>query len=147
MMIKRLLLLGALALCVCKADTGVKIVDDFSALNPQLFDNAHANVTGTVVNINTTGTVLKGLVVLNTTAAACYLQLFNATASNVTLGTTAPTITIPFGANANPVILPASGQLFQFGTALSVAATTTQTNSTGCAMSVTAFYSVKPVQP
>lgn len=148
-MIKKLLFLGALALGLAHAQTsgastGVRIVDDNSATNASQFDNTHANITGTVVNVNTTGTVVKGLVVLNTTAAVCYIQLFNATAANVTLGTTAPTTTLAFGANASQSLLPASGELFKFATALSVAATTTQTGSTGCAMSVTILYSAAP---
>lgn len=147
-MIKKILTIGALALGLAHAQTsgastGVRIVDDNSATAAQQFDNSHANLT-TAAQVNSTGTVVKGLVVLNTTAAACYLQLFNATSANVTLGTTAPTTTLAFGANASQSLLPASGELFKFATALTVAATTTQTGASTCAMSVTILYSAAP---
>ena len=67
------------------------------------------------------------MMVVNTGAAVNYLKLYDATAANVTVGTTVPTLTIPLPAQADG---NGGGFIFQlphaieFATALTIAATT-----------------------
>lgn len=73
-------------------------------------------------DVNTAATRLSGWYIYNSTASVIYVKLYNATAANVTVGSTTPVMTIPIPANGgsnvgfhNPIL---------FGTALSAAATT-----------------------
>ena len=64
---------------------------------------------------------------INLSAAVLYLKIYNATAANVTVGTTVPDLTIPIPSNggtdgAGFVISIASG--IEFDTAITIAATT-----------------------
>ena len=97
-------------------------------------------VAGTVVNIpSTKAVVLKSMLLINTTAAVAYLQMFNVPAAQVTLGTTAPTLSIGLPANAGLVLSIPLG--YKFGdTAFSVAGTTTRTGSTGAAIDANFVY-------
>lgn len=114
------------------------------------------SVSGTVVAVAQNGPVsIYGLKLVNTTAAAAYLQLFNVPAANVTLGTTVPTFVIRLGSNesvwmpmtvplaisaaGNPLTVSANG-INGTGGGLSMAGTTTATGSTGAAISVSLFY-------
>lgn len=88
------------------------------------------NTSTVVTNIKTTPGQLYVADVYNPHSAACYMQIFNATAANVTLGTTAPTLS--FGvvnATGRSVSLPHGAD---FSTAISIAGTTTRAGSTGC---------------
>jgi hypothetical protein len=113
-------------------------------------------VSGTVVPVTQNGPVsIYGLKLVNTTASAAYLQLFNTPASVVTLGTTVPTFVIRLGSNesvwlpmtvplaisaaGNPLTVTANG-INGTGGGLSLAGTTTSTGSTGAAISVSLFY-------
>ena len=74
----------------------------------------------------TAGTVY-GIYAINTTAAPLYLKIYNATAANVTVGTTTPVLTLPIVANADSdgagmVISIVQG--IAFGTAITAAVTT-----------------------
>jgi hypothetical protein len=111
--------------------------------NPNFFFNPAVT---TVVNVKTTSTQLFGWNLGNSTAAVCYLQMFNNVPANITLGTTAPTVVAEMpasGANvqSNPGSRVFPGQIdgLVFGSGLSVAATTTPTGSTTCATSVLLF--------
>lgn len=84
--------------------------------------------TNSVVTVTTTAVIITAYYIGNSsTTAAAYLQLFNATAGAVTLGSTAPTqsFLIPAGAAAN-----VAGLRKSFGTAFSIAATSARANST-----------------
>ena len=88
-----------------------------------------SSVTATVENLATRGVHLYTLVVRNPSAATAYLQLFDAAAANVTLGTTTPD---------QSYWVPPSGEFdlaytkdgMEFQTALSYAFTTTATGNT-----------------
>jgi hypothetical protein len=81
----------------------------------------------------TAGTVY-GIIFSNTAATTNYLKLYNATAANVTVGTTTPVMTIPLPGNSSDDI---TGVLnfpvgVKFDTAITAAATTgLADNSTG----------------
>lgn len=77
----------------------------------------------------------------NGTAALAYLQVFDADADNVTVGTTAPTyaIGVPAGHTANFIF----GVPIVHSTGFTVASTTTRTGSTGAAQEVTIIYTHK----
>ena len=65
--------------------------------------------------------------VSNTATSTRFLKLYNATAANVTVGTTTPLITIPLPGNSSDDItgkLDACGHGIQFDTAITAAATT-----------------------
>lgn len=73
---------------------------------------------------------------VNTTAAAAYVQLFDAAAaSDVTLGTTVPTYVLKSAASdPSEGALPHNGLVFALG--IVAASTTTATGSTGAAQHV-----------
>jgi hypothetical protein len=67
-----------------------------------------------------------GMWVSNTATSTRFLKFYNATAANVTVGTTTPVITIPIPGNSSDDVsgLLASAHGIAFGTAITVAATT-----------------------
>lgn len=97
-------------------------------------------VAGTVIAVKNQGpTQITAVSLVNTTAAAAYLQIFNVPQSQVTLGTTIPAWTIRLLASA-ALTLPLDTPAALGGTGLSVAGTTTPTGSTGAAISVNLLY-------
>ena len=105
------------------------------AFSTSPFDNAGANVT-TAVSVKNAQANLYGWYVVNTTAALCYLQIFNNNAP--TLGTTVPALTlgIPANGGANQALSIPIG----FSTAMAVAATTTPAGAATCAMTVNIWF-------
>ena len=106
-------------------------------------------VAATVVPVKQNGPVqVYGLKLVNTTAAAAYLQMFNTPASAVTLGTTAPAFVVRLSANETvwmpmtiPLAISAAGNALNVsGGGLSLAGTTTAGGSTGAAISVGLMY-------
>lgn len=76
--------------------------------------------------IKATAGTLYGAWVCNTTTATVFLKLYNATAANVTVGTTTPFITVPLpGNSADDVLanLNVGGKGIKFDTAISAAVT------------------------
>jgi hypothetical protein len=110
-----------------------------STFGLSMFDNSGTNVT-TVVSVKSSAGNLYGWFIGNTNATVCYVQIFNVASGSVTLGTTAPNLTLPIpatsGANLSLVIPIA------FGTAISVASTTTATGATttGCGQTINFWY-------
>lgn len=92
------------------------------------------SLTTTVTDIKASAGQLYGWQIGNTNATNVYVQIFNLGHASVTLGTTPPTMSlfIPTGGGAT-INLP---QGIAFGTAISVACTTTRTGSTAPASSV-----------
>lgn len=97
-------------------------------------------VAATPVNIKINGlALLKMLKLVNTTAAAAYLQFFDIPAAQVVLGTTVPKWVIRL--SANETTNPCDVGAIQFtGTGLSIAGTTGPGNAVGAAISVSAAY-------
>lgn len=90
-----------------------------------------AVVTNTAVAAKASAGQLYGWAIGGTgNSAACYMQVFDLATGSVTLGTTAPklSVAIPAGSGSNQNF--ASG--IAFATAITVAATTTRTGSTAC---------------
>ena len=77
----------------------------------------------------------------NTNASEYYVQIYNVAAGSVTVGTTAPTLSIPIAATSTGGFA-LSLQGLQFSTAISAAATTTATGGTapGTALDCNAGY-------
>lgn len=104
---------------------------------PQPFLNAAVT---TAVNVKTAPGSMYGFVLMNTGAATCFLQIFNTTAANVTLGTTVPVLSIPVSVNSATVpgitALSLSNSPMPFNVAMSVAATTSATGGGTCAAMV-----------
>lgn len=80
-----------------------------------------------------------GYVIYNPNASLCVLQAFNATAGNVTLGTTQEIMDIGVAATSTAQL---QTPLVNFGTALSVAATTAAHGASTCGtgLAVTIYY-------
>jgi hypothetical protein len=103
-------------------------------------------LVATVVNVKTAPGGLYGFAIGNTAVTVCFLQIFNATAANVTLGTTVPTLSIPVSLSSATVSggisLSFSNSPVAFNTAMSIAGTTQANNSTPCAtgLVVNIFY-------
>lgn len=89
----------------------------------------------TALNIKASGGALYWVQGTNTTAAACYLQLFDVVQGSVTLGTTTPKAVVSLGvvAGASGTASVAPFGLYFSSTGLSVAATTTPTGAATCA--------------
>lgn len=87
-------------------------------------------VTTTVVSVKSSAGQLYGYHIGNSNTTACYLQMFNVASGSVTLGTTTPTrsLFIPASFGAARTLNPGAA----FGTAISIAATTTRAGSTAC---------------
>lgn len=95
-------------------------------------------VAGTKQTVKDAPAKLFGLKLVNTTAAAAYLQVFDKLAANVTVGTTTPTFCVRLAANESISIQFPDPVDFQLG--LTVAGCTTATGLTGAAVSVLALY-------
>jgi len=85
---------------------------------------------------------IAGWSVLNTTSAIAYVQVFNALAANVTLGSTTPDWVIPVPANGTTGAgtngwLPIA---ILHSTGITIACTTTRTGSSTAACDVLIFY-------
>lgn len=93
---------------------------------------ASGSIGATKTNIGTANTPgqVGGWYIGNPNASAVYVQIFNAQASDVTLGTTAPTLSLMIPASSAANV--AAGLVgIQFSTAISIAITTTRAGSTG----------------
>ena len=106
-----------------------------SQTDPRVFLNA-AITSATTVKSNP-GIVL-GWMISNPNASACFLQIFDATSGNVTLGTTVPILSVPLGLSSVPnIVTPQINVVLKrTTTAISVAATTTATGGSTCATGV-----------
>ena len=104
-----------------------------------------AALGATVVNIKASGGRLHAVEISNANVVSEFLQLFDALAADVTLGTTTPklSLAIPKGASATDVGImdKAWGEEgVEFQTAISAAVTTTNTGSTGPTTAVDANF-------
>lgn len=99
------------------------------------FNNA---VAGAAVQVKAAAGTLYGLKLVNTTAAAAYLQVFGKLAADVVLGTDVPLFAIRLAASES-IFIPMPGVDVD-GVGISLAGCTTPTGATGAAISVTAFY-------
>lgn len=104
---------------------------------------AHANfrnLSSTVQSVKSSPGTLYSLQVINVISpgAPTYIQVFDATPANVTLGTTVPALEFLCG-QSSPIYpaLPATG--ITFGTAISIAATHDEMGSTGSANGVIVY--------
>lgn len=96
------------------------------------------SVGATATAIKASAGQLYGYHLFNTTAAVAYVQLFNVAAASVTLGSTAPTLSIGIPASGGVTVNFDKG--IPFATAISYACTTTRTGSSGATCDVNFFY-------
>jgi hypothetical protein len=89
---------------------------------------ASGSVGATATNIKTSAGQIYGWYIGNSNSTAVYCQIFNKTAANVTLGTTAPDMSFYIPATAAANLMNDIG--IAMGTAISIAFTTTRTGST-----------------
>lgn len=87
-----------------------------------------ASLGNTVTSIKGSAGQVYGYDLHNPNAAISYVQFFNAATGSVTLGTTAPFMSVGIPANSRAALEIPAG--VAFSTAISVAATTTRTGST-----------------
>ena len=95
------------------------------------------DAVGAAVQVKATAGVLSSLSLVNTTAAAAYLQVFFKPAVGVVLGTTAPDAVVRLLASA-ALVLPLPAPIGIGGTGLTVAGTTTPGGALAAAISVSA---------
>ncbi len=95
-------------------------------------------LTGTVVALKASPGLLYGFYIRNTIGAVAYLQIVDVAAAGVTLGTTVPKLS--FGMAASEIYDCQFSKPIAFGTAISVASTTTVNGATGSASDVNFFY-------
>ena len=134
---KRLLILALLVLLPLAAYT--------QSVSPttQATNTFNSNALGsTVTNIKTSPGNLWGMSAFNGHAAACFIQVFDALAANVVLGTTAPTFVLPVAGTAISNVFPTI-PIRNFKVAISVASTTTATGSTACTTTTVVTFTYK----
>ncbi len=100
-----------------------------------LFRNAA--VLATPLAVKTSAGRIYGYHLHNPNTAVSYVHLYNATTANVTVGTTTPAVSLGIPANAS-LDLSSAVALLPFGTAISVAATTTVGGATAPATGIVA---------
>ena len=88
------------------------------------------NVKNTAVNLSNGLIDVTSLLVVNTTAAAIFVQFFNLAAADVVVGTTRPVFSIPVAATTGFEVVYFGPNGTIFDTRLSAAATTTVEGST-----------------
>jgi hypothetical protein len=91
-------------------------------------------LVGTAVAIKASAGTLYSLVITNTHSATQYVQVWDTAAASVTVGTTAPKLTVAIPTAAT-LVVPLGAIGLTFGTAISIAATTTATGATGATAS------------
>lgn len=98
-------------------------------------------LSNTKVAVYASAGVLGGYMFFNPAAAVTYIQVFDVASAGVTVGTTTPTyvIPIPAGGGANLEILKG----IKHATAITVAATTSPTNSTAPSSALVGFFLYK----
>lgn len=101
----------------------------------------YSDAVTTVQQVKASRGQIYNLKVINTTAAAAYLQVFFKPAAAVVLGTTAPDMVVPLAASESTVVpmdIPAG--IGGAGTGISIAGTTTPGGAVGAALKVFALY-------
>lgn len=96
--------------------------------NPSSF----SSIAQTALNIkpNAGAGEIVGWNFTNTGNATCYIQFFNATAANVSVGSTVPYFAVPI--QTTNVNLFMTGFRIPFSVGMSIASATTATGNTGC---------------
>ena len=117
------------------ATVGVKQVPQTSGGLPLPFS---ASVNATKQQVKGSAGQVYGWQILNTTSAIAYVQVFDKTSANVTVGTTAPDYVIPLPPNSGATL--GIGQGVAHANGITIACTTTRTGSTGAVCDVVAFY-------
>ena len=98
-----------------------------------------AQVGGTKAEVHGKAATIYGIALLNETAAVAYLQLFKRASADVTVGTTAPDLSLGLPANGGLTLSFPRGFILG-GEGLTVAGTTTRAGSTGANISVNIIY-------
>lgn len=96
------------------------------------------NLGATLVSVKASPASFYGLQVLNLSGAAAYIQLFDALAASVTLGTTTPDLEFSVG-SAQALNLWFGEPGVSFASGIVIAATTMEAGAVGSANGVTAF--------
>lgn len=98
-------------------------------------------LSNSAVSVKGSAGQLFGLQCGNTNASEEYVQIYNVASGSVTVGSTSPTLSVPIAATATGGLMISLVGI-QFGTAISVAATTTATGGSapGTALDCNAFY-------
>lgn len=106
--------------------------------------NFQTALAATVVAIKTTGGKLFGVSASNGGTVSAWLQFFDVTAADVTIGTTAPKFSIPIVKGASATDVAALSDMWpdgvDFQNAISVAATTDADGSTGTSVALDANF-------
>jgi hypothetical protein len=97
------------------------------------------SLAGTVLQVKAQAAQITGLKIVNGNASAAYIQIFNTTANNVTIGTTIAFNVIRIAAS-EAIWMSFNSPMALGGSGLSLASTTTATGSTGATLSVGVFY-------
>jgi hypothetical protein len=95
---------------------------------PKGFPRTALGLVATKTVINGSGASIMAIVCDNPSNAEAFLQLFNATSANVTVGTTVPTLSLGIQSISTPLVIGFESGWW-FNTAITAAATTTATGS------------------
>lgn len=112
------------------------MVDKYSAGSSKVY-NGSVNATKAEVT-DDVNSLIHSITLLNATAAEAYLQVFDADADAVTVGTTAPTFVI--GCDTLGQLHCVFPNPIRFSTGFTIASTTTRAGSTNAVQEVTITY-------
>lgn len=131
---------GAKADSVCSTATGTCTI---SALIKYLNSIASTtsgpytgSITNTAVAVDASAGTLWGYYFYNPNASACYVQFWNTAQGSVTVGTTAPILSLAIPATGAANVQFAVGHAFS--TAITIAATTARAGGTACGSNIDA---------
>lgn len=126
--------LGTLGTAFTKAGT-VDIVGNTSTNSANAHTPFFSAANTTAATVKSSAGNLYGYYIFNPNSSACFLQVFNTTSP--TLGTTTPIFSFGIPGTGAANLPPAPTALANFGTAISVASTTTANGATTCTTGMT----------
>lgn len=132
--------LGAKADSVCGTATGtctlqalIKFLNSIASTTSTKYTGS---ITNTAVAVDASAGTLWGYYFYNPNASVCYVQFWNTAQGSVTVGTTAPVLTLGIPATSAANVQLAVGDAYS--TAITIAATTARAGGTACGSNVDA---------
>lgn len=132
--------LGAKADSVCGTATGTCTISALLKYLNSVASTTSTHYTGSITNtavaVDASAGTLWGYYFYNPNASVCYVQFWNTAQGSVTVGTTAPVLTLGIPASSAANVQLAVGDAFS--TAITIAATTARAGGTACGSNIDA---------
>lgn len=132
--------LGAKADSVCSTATGTctlqALIKYLNSIASTTSGPYTGSITNTAVAVDASAGTLWGYYFYNPNASACYVQFWNTAQGSVTVGTTAPILSLAIPATSAANVQFAVGHAYS--TAITIAATTARAGGTACGSNIDA---------